>query len=445
MNNSKDTTSDAEFPTQSGEVDLAGDEGETEGLALKITRFLRLCWHKRTTVFTIMAIGISISLALALLERNVYTSTTTFLPPDGSSSSSDLMGMMSSSNSAASLGSRMLGLETPGELYVSILESRNVLYSLVTRFDLMRYYKARLLEDASKSLSHSTDITLDRKSGIVSVSFTATTPELAAKVTEGYVAELNRVLIEDSTSSARRERIFLEGRLKEVKQQLDDTSKTLSQFATKSGTIDLPTQEKSMVDEGLKLQTELISDRSQLAGLKQTYGDDNPRVRGVEARIAELQRQMNSMGGINQPPGSKYGSKNGSYPSASELPTLGLTYFDLERKVQVQQALWETLTKQYETAKVEEAEQIQGARVLDVANLPERKSGPSRRNAVLIGALVSLVFALIAVVTQSVWESTDPQEEPKKLVLDATTAVMDHRRWYWSLPGMRMLHQRLSR
>src|ERR1017187_456611 len=137
MDNSKDNTADSELVPQPDGAHLSRDEDEDEGegLAQKVARFLRRCWLKRKMVFTILAIGISISLVKTKLDPNVYTSTTTFTPPDTTSSYSNLMNMMGSSNPAASLGSEMLGLETPGELYVSILDSRNVLDGLVGRFD----------------------------------------------------------------------------------------------------------------------------------------------------------------------------------------------------------------------------------------------------------------------------------------------------------------------
>ena len=430
--------------TGTKQVDLADDEEIEEGIAQKVTRFFRRCWLKRRMVFTILVVGLSISIVRTLLQPNVYTSTTSFTPPDSTSSYSNLMNMMGSSSSAASLGSQMLGLETPGELYVSILQSRNVLDSLISRLDLVHYYKARLMTDARESLSGNTQVVLDRKSGVITVSVSATNAALAANIARGYVTELNRVLTEDSASSAHRERIFLEGRLKEIKTELDESSKALSQFSTKSGTIDITAQAKSMMDTGLRLQEELITGRSQLAGLRQTYGEDNPRVRAVEARNAELQQQIDRIGGLNKQAGSNRDLKNHAYPSASELPTLGLTYFDLQRKVQVQEALWEALTKQYEAARVQEAGETSSARVLDMADVPERKSGPSRRMAVMIGALVSLLVAFFAVAVQSVWEEMDPEEEPKKVITEIACAAMDRRRWYWSLPGMARVYGRLS-
>lgn len=431
--------------TMGDDLEAAGAEEPTESLSVKVTRFLRLCWLRRKLIFVTLAIGIVISSLFAFLEPNTYTSTTTFLPPDSTSSYSNLMNMMTSNSSAAGLGSELLGLSAPGELFVSILQSRNVLDGLVARFDLTRYYNTKRLADARKSLASDTKVSQDRKSGLISVTVTVRNPELAANIARGYVGELNRVLTENSTSAARRERIFLEGRVKEVKEQLDESSKALSQFSTKSGAIDMPAQARSMVDAGLRLQTELIAGRSQLAGLRQTYSEENQRVRAVEARNAELQRQIDEMGGLGQHSTPGQDAKTGSYPSASELPALGLTYYDMERKVRVQEALWEALTKQYETAKVEEAAQTPAARVLDIADVPERKSGPPRRFIVMVSALLSLFLACILVVVQTVWKRTDPQEEPKQMLLEVACAVMDRHRWYWSLPGMKGIHGRLTR
>jgi len=47
------------------------------------------------------------------------------------------------------------------------------------------------------------------------------------------------------TSSARRERIFLEGRLENVKGDLDSAAKNFSQFASKNSAIDIPAQGKA--------------------------------------------------------------------------------------------------------------------------------------------------------------------------------------------------------
>jgi uncharacterized protein involved in exopolysaccharide biosynthesis len=84
--------------------------------------------------------------------------------------------------------------------------------------------------------------------------------------------------------------------------------------------------------------------------------------------------------------------------------------------MKVDEALWEALTKQYEVAKVDEAKQIPTVRVLDVANVPQRKSAPVRWLIMVIGALFSLIAACVLVPVVTAWEEMDPQDEPKRLL-----------------------------
>src|ERR1035437_1032923 len=444
MDHPQSATPGSEPWTQANDVESASAEEVGEALSIRITRFLRLCWVKRRMISGILATGILLSLLYALSLPNMYISTTTLMPPDSDSSNSNMMSLLSSAaGPAASVGSEVLGMRTPGAIFTGILGSRSVQESLVKQFDLVHQYKTPLIEDACKQLTAATVIKEDPKNGIITISVTANNPVFASKIAQGYVEELDRVVTNNSTSVARRERIFLEERLKEIKQDLDDSAKAFSRFSTKSRTIDIPSQGKAMVESGLRLQDQMVAARSELAGLRQSYSEDNVRIRATRARVAELQRQIDrTMGSPKEP---TLDTNNSAYPSVSELPALGLTYSDLERKVRVEETLWETLTKQYEAAKVQEAKEIPTVGVLDVANVPQHKSSPIRRRIMILGTLLSLVAAFIAVRTTSVWEALDAQDERKKMVTEIIGATLNSHRWYWRLPGMRWVHARLKK
>ena len=393
-------------------------------------------------VLCILATGIVLSGLYAFYLPAMYTSSTTLMPPDSASTNSSYLSLMSSGGAAAAAGSALLGLKTPGSTFIGIMKSRTVQIRLVNRFNLVSEYKSKLIEDACRQLATDTQMEEDSKSGIITISVDDRNPVLASKIAQGYVEELDRVVSLDSTSSARRERVFLEGRLKEIKQDLDDSSKALSQFSTKSKTSDIPSQGGAMVDSGLRLQDEMVAARSDLAGLRQSYSEDNVRIRAAKARIAELQRQIEIMMGT--PEESKINADDSAYPSVSELPALGLTYADLDRKVLVEEALWEALTKQYEAAKVQEAKEIPTVRVLDAANVPQHKSYPVRRDIVLLGAILSIFAACILVLILSYWEDMDAQDERKQLTREIVNTTANSLAWVQRLPGMRWVYTRLK-
>ena len=82
------------------------------------------------------------------------------------------------------------------------------------------------------------------------------------------------------------------------------------------------------------------------------------------------------------------------YPSIRQLPLLGVAWADLYRRTKVEEAVFETLTKQYEMAKVNEAREIPSVKVLDPAEVPEKKSFPPRTLIVLGGMCLAFVLAV---------------------------------------------------
>src|SRR5205807_5656178 len=135
---------------------------------------------------------------------------------------------------------------------------------LIEKFDLRKVYGARLVMDARKRLDENTSISEDRKSGIVSISVTDHDPQRAAGLANAYVDELNSLVAELSTSSAHRERVFLEERLNVAKHDLDDASSQLAQFSSENNTLDIQQEGQAIVGAAANLAGEMIATQSQL-------------------------------------------------------------------------------------------------------------------------------------------------------------------------------------
>ena len=416
MDHPQSATPDVDLGIPAGDIQSPGAAGPSGDLTRRIIRTIRLCWMKRRMFSVILGTGMLIAVLIAFILPPVYTSTTSLMPPDNASSNSGLMSMLSTAVQPTSQAGASLGVKAPSALYDLILASRTVRETLVKQFDLTHHYKSRLIEDACKRLADDTEIREDIKSGVVSISVKANSPQLASGLAQAYVSELNRVVTNNSTSDARRERVFLEGRLKEVKKDLDESAVALSEFSSKNKTIDVNFQSRATLESEFKLREEIIEARSELAGLEQTYSKDNVRVLTARARLATLQQQMDKASGGENEPGTNANAP--SYPSTGEFPALGVTYSDLDRRLNMDEQVWEALTKQYEESKVQEAKEIPTVRVLDAANMPQRKSGPPRTVIVLFGTFLSFLAAIIAVKSIAFWEEMDPWDERKKLLTD---------------------------
>jgi capsule polysaccharide export protein KpsE/RkpR len=323
----------------------------------------------------------------------------------------------------ASLGG-LMGAKSNSDLFAGILASNTVEDRLIERFGLKKVYGLTYQEDLRTRLSNNTDIVADRKTGIISITVRDRSAQRAADLANGYVQELNVLSTQLSTSSARREREFLEGRLKEVSEDLEEAERDFSQFASKNATLNIQEQGKAMVEAAAELEGRLIAAQAQLEGLRAIYTDNNARVAAVKAQIGELQKQLQKMGGKPGLAQSPVGDEQ-LYPSIRQLPLLGVPWADLYRKLKVQEATYEVLTKQYELAKVEEAKEIPSVKVLDFGELPQKKSFPPRTLITALGTLFSFLFGCVFVVTSVKWSSISPDDPGKAFVLQVWTETAD--------------------
>ena len=248
-------------------------------------------------------------------------------------------------------------------------------------------------------------------------------PNRARDLAEADVEELDKLVNRGSTSSARRERIFLEERLKSIKSDLDASSRALSQFSSRNATMDPQKQGEATVEAAGKLQGELIAAESELSGLKAMYTDDNVRVREVRGRVDELQSQLRKMGGVGEDVDGAALKSDQLLPSVRKLPLLGFTYYDLYRQVTMQDTIYETLTKQYELAKVQEAKEIPPVKVLDEPDVPEKKSSPHRLIIILVGVLISALTGIVWDIAGTLWEITDDSHPVKALGIEIVHSI----------------------
>jgi capsule polysaccharide export protein KpsE/RkpR len=262
----------------------------------------------------------------------------------------------------------------------------------------------------------------DRKTGIISIAVTDTDPNRARDLAAAYVEELSNLVNEQSTSSARREREFLEERLKEVKKDLDDATRELSLFSSSNATLDVQDQGKVMLTAAAGVQGELIAAESELRGLQSIYGEDNMRVRALRGRIAELRNQLEKMRGSKAAANSDL-SPDQLYPSLRQLPQLGATYYDLYRQTKIQETIYEVLTNQYELAKVQEVKEIPAVKVLDRPEVPERKAFPPRALIVGIGTLFALLASIGWTFGECRWRAMDDEHPAKAFVRELLQMV----------------------
>ena len=403
---------------------------------------LSILWNKRNALYKATLTGLILSLIVAFIIPVRYTSTTRLMPPDhaGGGMTSILAALTKGSSELASLGGELFGLKSSGEIFVGMLRSNTIENAIINKFDLRKVYRARTLQATRDDLEDRTEIAADRKSGIITIKVSDRSASRAAEMSREYVNELNRLVISMDTSEAHRERLFLEGRLTEVQQDLEAAEKDFSIFASKNTALDVKEQGRAMIGAAAELEGQLIAAQTTLEGLRQIYTANNVRVRSVQARIDEYRRQLQKMSGkvpsstgndgtSPQGGGTQAGgtsdSNQADYPTIRELPILGVTWADLYRRTRVEEVVFETLTKQYELAKVEEARETPSVKVLDAAEVPEKKSFPPRLLLMLFGTVFAFCFASVWVLVSARWQEVDAEDPSKRLARDVIQTMQE--------------------
>jgi uncharacterized protein involved in exopolysaccharide biosynthesis len=387
---------------------------------------MRLLWNERRFLKRVILYGLVLAVLVSLLLPVRYESRTRLMPPDQQSSSGLAMlaaiagrgsgasgGGMSSAlgGSLGGVAGDLLGLKSSGALFVDMLEGATVQDQIIRKFDLRKVYWDKYWEDARKELSKHTDIKEDRKSGVITIGVSDRDPRRAQQMAQAYVDALNGLVAQVSTSSARRERVFLEDRLKTVKQNLDIASQQFSEFASKTGALNVPDQARAMVESEAGLQGQLVAAESELEGLRQIYTDSNVRVKTLQARIASLKHEVEAVSGNHADLASEESNIPGDFPSIRKLPLVGVRWANLYRENKIQETVYELLTQEYELAKIQEAKEIPSVNVLDPPMLPEKKAFPPRTAITIAGTLLAFGLGCIVVIGSSAWRNSNSAEK----------------------------------
>jgi len=319
-------------------------------------------------------------------------------------------------------------------MFVRLMKSDVIRDALIDRYDLRRVYGNNTYRSARKRLERNTRLVDDWRTGTVDITVSDRDPQRASAIAASYVENLNRLLEGLSTSGAHRERLFLEGRLKTAKKDLDESARAFSKFASENTAIDIEAQEQALIDATTAIQGRAIAAESELRALEQTYTPDNVRVRATQARLAELHRQLTRLkGGLqndDSPPFTRW-----PYPSLRQLPRLGSPYADLYRNLKINETVYEVLTQEYEVTCLQEARELPRVIVVDAPAPAEKRSGPPRLLIVLGGVLLSLSIGATGACAREAWNCSDRHNRWRGFIEEIATTIVKPVRDVYGLMG----------
>jgi uncharacterized protein involved in exopolysaccharide biosynthesis len=197
-------------------------------------------WGSRKLIGIIVVSVTVVAIIISLLLPKYYRSTVIILPE---TNPSKLAGL---SNLASLAGVNVGGEVSLSKLYPTIATSeavlKNVIYqkyrtkSFPDSADLLKIWdiddkNPQLAYEAMlKSLRDGLEVSLDNKTSVLSISLLTKEPQLSADIVNTVASELDLFVRTKRTTNASEERKWIEGRLQDVKNDLEKSENALKDF-----------------------------------------------------------------------------------------------------------------------------------------------------------------------------------------------------------------------
>jgi uncharacterized protein involved in exopolysaccharide biosynthesis len=102
---------------------------------------------------------------------------------------------------------------------------------------------------------------------------------------------------------------------------------------------------------------------------------------------------------------------------------LGVHWANLYRTVRIHETVFDLLSEEYETARIDEAKSIPTVGIIDFPSLPERKSGPHRLLIALISTVLSIILTAIYLLARQFWEELDAFDPRRELATQIKSTI----------------------
>lgn len=342
---------------------------------------------KRFRLIMSITMGVAIlTAALSLTMPRIYEATARVLSSGRESPATTLLSRISGAGSGfADL--MMAGVGGTPDLYIAIMQSRMVLDAVIDRFHLVPPGPDPIREPARKRLLRAVKFDVDKKSGIVSINVRNSDPQRAMDMANAFAEELSNRILGLAVTNAGKKRMFFEQQLHIAHTALADAEAAMSNFQETTGAVKFEEQSKAVMEGIARLQARVAAKEIELKVMKTYATTQNRDVRRVEEELKGLQEQLQKMEG-----GASV--SDGIIPT-DQMPALGTEYLRKLREFRYQEALYEILLKQYETARLAEAQDSALVQVVDTAAMPEIAVAPRRRVMVERATAFSFIFACL--------------------------------------------------
>lgn len=315
--------------------------------------------------------------------------STQFILPEEFKAESTYAVVANSSSGSAGLGNisglaNLTGLAgaATGRLnldqYVALIQNIDSLDAVIDRHALRRLWKINDAEKARKKLRRQLRVWVGQKDQLIRIEVAMPSAELASTISNQLGALMATRTAELASAEAKTRRQTLEPEVRRAQAALQASQQQL--VRTQIDPSLARADSRSIGDQVTKLTTELGSIEVRLAATELMFTSNSAEVRQLIAARNSLRDRLS---------GLQRSSTSGNF-----------SYMEAFRDFKYQEAVLDILTKQYESARIDEVKGGQYIHIVQTARPPERPQFPDPPILAATGAFSALIlFGISALVS----------------------------------------------
>jgi uncharacterized protein involved in exopolysaccharide biosynthesis len=322
-----------------------------------LASFLHFLWRHRRLIGGVTGIATALAILVVLVVPVEYTAKATLLPEQ--QSRSGLLSLMASM-SGGGLGSlsRLAGLTGGSNIEEAIVGSERMADAIAEELGFQERYRFRNRESRLRAWHNRLKAKTNRQ-GLLTISYRDRDPEFAVEVVAAVIANLDRLNRSFRITVGRRTREFIEVRIEEAKERLEEVENKLVTLQEGNQSLALSPTSEAVVEAGAGVLAQRMRLEMEMEVLKEHLDPSAPALRSKQAEIRALDKEL------------------------ARLPEISLELARLMRELKFREQAYAYLIAQLEEARIEEARDTPTVDVLDPPVLPEMKTYPQRTLTVL--------------------------------------------------------------
>lgn len=248
-----------------------------------------------------------------------------------------------------------------------------------TRFDLVRSSRLAAIESVQRSL----DVTeLGKQSGILQATLKGGSAEdvyqLLTAIGREYMAQNSARRTEEADKSL----AYLNQRLPELKQQLEQAEARYNQFRNTHGTVDLGEEGRITLQRSAAARTRRIELEQKKTELLSRYTSNHPAVMSIDDQLREVSAELRQ-----------------ATAQLKTLPVLEQEMVRLARDVKVNSELYAALVSSAQQLQLTNVGRTSNVRLVDAPEKPEQPVTPNRPRiiaiAIFAGVFIGVLLAFL--------------------------------------------------